>query len=85
MKIKPRSQRRYPEGKWVELLASIGSNEDVANVLLAAGYDTPPLGSIQGWRTRKSVPTRWVPVLLEWAMAQPDGIDKPTKVLREPV
>jgi hypothetical protein len=84
MKSKPRNQRLYPEGKWAELLAAIGNNDEVAKVFMDAGYDAPPPGSIQGWRSRGSVPTRWTPILLEWAINN-DMIKRPLALLRETV
>jgi hypothetical protein len=84
MTSKPRTERIYPEGKWTELLAAIGNNEEIATLIKDAGYDPPPPGSIQGWRTRGSVPARWTPLFLEWALAK-QLVRRPLELLREPI
>jgi hypothetical protein len=84
MASKPREARLYPEGKWTELLAAIGNNDEVAKLIRDAGYDPPPPGSIQGWRTRGSVPARWTPLFLEWAIKN-KLVSRPIEMLRETV
>lgn len=64
----------YPEWKYSALLASLGRGEDVERYIDLAGYQPPPLATIYGWRTRNSIPPRWLPLLL--MIAQEQGLIK---------
>ena len=78
-------QKNYPEYKYRELLASIGNDRAVQDVLASYGYDVPSARVIEGWRSRNSVPPRWLPLLIQHAMAQPRGLSKPEALLKTPV
>lgn len=75
-KIKPRPEpkrprikdRNYPTYKYRALIAAIGTDEEVQELLAACGFDPPPQATIRGWRTRNSVPARWAPLLITQAM-----------------
>lgn len=82
VKQKPIGARVYPELKVKELLDAIGSDRQIAALLRSYGYEAPPLASIRGWRSRNSIPSRWVPLLVGWAMERGD-IKKPEQLVRE--
>jgi hypothetical protein len=80
---KPKGDRLYPEHDFKTLLAAIGSDKDVATLIRDYGYEAPPLASIRGWRSRNSIPSRWVPLLVGWAMQK--GVMKtPETLIRSP-
>ena len=82
VKQKPISNRIYPELKVKELLDAIGSDKQIAELLRSFGYEAPPLASIRGWRSRNSIPVRWLPLLMGWAMDRGD-LQKPEQLVRE--
>ena len=59
-----------PEWRYRDLLFILGSAKDIQRLLLEAGYMPPPEDTIQGWKTRNSIPGRWVPVIVQM------GIDR---------
>lgn len=81
---KPLKDRRYPEIKYRDLLAVIGSDRQVQDALRNYGYDVPSIRVIEGWRSRNSVPPRWLPLLLQHAMNRGD-VRKPEELLKAPV
>lgn len=82
-KIKPIGERLYPEHDFKTLLDAIGNDKAVASLIKGYGYEAPPLASIRGWRARNSIPSRWVPLLVGWAM-QNGVLKTPQKLIREP-
>lgn len=57
-----------PEWRFRELLHSLGTANEICWLLFGKGYQPPPEDTVQGWRTRDSVPGCWVPVLLMIAL-----------------
>jgi hypothetical protein len=56
-----------PEWKYKQILDRIGSAAAITTRLQDKGYQSPPEETIQGWKTRNSIPGKWVPVILELA------------------
>lgn len=75
------AHRRHPENKFRELLDSIGNDKEIAALIEQHGYEAPPLASIRGWRSRNSVPSKWVPLLIWWAM-KTDVVDDVRKLIK---
>jgi hypothetical protein len=73
------NKNKYPEWKYSDLVASFGRGEDVSRMIDLAGYKPPPLKTIYGWRTRNSIPGRWVPLLI--MLAQEQGLIKDIRTL----
>lgn len=82
--VKPRSERHYPEYKYREMLASIGSNVAIQDVINSYGYETPSVGVIQGWRRRNSIPPTWLPLLMHW-LSRRGLLATPEQLLKAPV
>jgi hypothetical protein len=68
VKRKPIAERNYPIYKYRALIAAIGTDGEVQELLASCGFEAPPLATIRGWRTRNSVPARWAPLLITQAM-----------------
>jgi hypothetical protein len=66
----PIYKRDYPTYKYRELIAAVGSDEDVQNLIREHGYEAPTVWVIRGWRTRNSIPARWLPILLMQAISE---------------
>lgn len=62
------AERNYPVYKYRSLIAAIGTDGEVQDLIASCGFDPPPLATIRGWRTRNSVPARWAPLLITQAM-----------------
>jgi hypothetical protein len=65
----PIYKRNYPVYKYRELIAAVGNDTEVHNLIVDFGFDAPTKSVIRGWRTRNSVPGRWVPILLMYAVS----------------
>jgi hypothetical protein len=76
--------RHYPQYKYRDLLEVIGNDRDVQAALEQFGYDVPSTRVIEGWRSRNSVPPRWLPLLLQHAMNRGD-VRKPEELLKAPL
>jgi hypothetical protein len=61
-------EQRQPVYRYRELIAAIGTDLEVQEMIQASGFDPPPAATIRGWRTRNSVPSLWVPLLIAHAM-----------------
>lgn len=82
-KMKPIADRLYPEYDFRTLLAAIGNDKAVSDLIASYGYEAPPIASIRGWRSRNSIPSRWALLLLAWAMEK--GVVKnPETLIKEP-
>jgi hypothetical protein len=81
--VKPRNERHYPVYKYREMLAAIGSNATIQDVIRSYGYEQPTLGVIQGWRRRNSIPSTWLPILMHW-LGKRGLLDTPDQLLKEP-
>ena len=57
-----------PRWKYRDLVAALGSDDQVVELLRAAGFRPPPAKTIAGWRMRNSVPGQWAPALIDAAM-----------------
>jgi len=65
----PRSYQP-PSWKYRELVSAFGDDLDVAEVIRAAGFKPPSVKTIEGWRMRDSVPSSWLPLLIDAALAK---------------
>jgi hypothetical protein len=81
--VKPRGERNYPVYKYKEMLASIGSDADIQDVIAGYGFDRPSVGVIRGWRRRNSIPPTWLPILMHKLMKK-GVLDEPDQLLRAP-
>jgi hypothetical protein len=59
---------RIPVWKYSELVAALGNDPTVAELIRAEGFDPPSVKTIAGWRMRNSVPPAWAPLLIEAAL-----------------
>lgn len=64
--------RNYPTYRYRDLLAAVGSDKDIQDLIAGHGYDRPSLAVIRGWRSRNSVPSRWLPLVLHKVMTNGD-------------
>jgi len=66
----PDRTRRYPVPgwKWHSILTVMGSLREICSRIESLGYQPPPPSTIQGWRFRNTVPTAWVPVIIQIAL-----------------
>jgi hypothetical protein len=79
----PMQDRIYPRYRYRDLMASVGSDQDIQDLIASHGYDRPTLPVIRGWRSRNSIPSRWLPLLIDRAMR--DGtLRKMTSLLETP-
>jgi hypothetical protein len=60
--------RNYPIYRYRELIAAVGTDSDIQELILSCGFEPPPVATIRGWRTRNSVPARWAPILITQAV-----------------
>jgi hypothetical protein len=82
MTIRRRSPRlQLPCVNYLALLSFLGSDRDIEDRIRRAGFVSPPIKTIQGWRTRASVPGKWAPILI--SMALRDGTLKSVDSLIE--
>jgi hypothetical protein len=70
--VTPIRERHYPVYRYRDLLAAVGSDQDVRDLLVSYGYEGPPLSVIRGWRTRNSIPSRWLPIIMHKLMSEGD-------------
>jgi hypothetical protein len=73
---------RIPEYRYRELIAAVGTDDEVQKAISEAGFDPPPASTIRGWRTRNSIPSAWVPLLIAHAMTM-GKLTSPIMLLRE--
>ena len=59
-----------PAWKYRELVAAFGGNEAVRQMIRRKGFEPPPLKTIAGWRERNSIPSAWLPLLIDMALKQ---------------
>ena len=60
-------RRERPSWKYRELVAALGGDGAVADLIDQAGFEPPPIKTIGGWRVRNSVPATYLPLLIEAA------------------
>lgn len=62
--------RLYNEPRWKvrHMLHAIGSYRDISDMLLARGYPRLPEGTISAWASRNSIPSAWLPAVIELAL-----------------
>ncbi len=60
--------RFFPQVNYLALLVALGTDREIAERIERAGFDAPPLKTIQGWRTRHAIPGRWAPLLISFAI-----------------
>lgn len=65
-----RRKPRFPKWKYKQLVVALGSNDEISSRIVKAGFDPPPSKTIAGWRTRGSVPSKWLPLLVMFAEAE---------------
>lgn len=51
-----------------ELFDELGGAEEIVDKIKAAGYKPPPVMTVRGWAYRKSIPSKWLPVVLMVAL-----------------
>lgn len=56
---------RKPEWHFRELLHALGTETEISDKLVMRGYPRVPPNSIFGWARRNTVPTIWLPVILQ--------------------
>lgn len=56
---------RIPEWRFTDMLAVLGTANQIREKLREHGYDPPPAQSIQGWRGRNAMPANWVPAFIQ--------------------
>jgi hypothetical protein len=81
--VKPPRERNYPAYRYKDLLASIGSDLDIQDVIVGYGFEAPSVHVIKGWRRRNSVPPKWLPLLMHFLM-QKGVLKEPTQLLKGP-
>jgi hypothetical protein len=57
--------RNYPTYKYRELLTAVGSDREVQDLIASYGFERPSLAVIRGWRSRNSIPSRWLPLIMQ--------------------
>ena len=57
-----------PRWQYRELVVALGSDDEVAQLIRAAGYNPPPVKTVAGWRARNSVSAKWAPLLIDFAI-----------------
>ena len=67
-KLKP--DRAFPSYKFRDLLAAVGSDQEIQDLIASHGLDRPTLAVIRGWRSRNSIPSRWLPLVLHRVMSE---------------
>ena len=82
-RLKPIRERGYPVYKFRELMESIGSDQEIVNLIKSHGYEAPSVPVIKGWRMRNSIPTKWLPLLMHKAMQNGDLRDV-SRLVKEP-
>ena len=70
--LKPTHDRVYPDYKFRELLQAIGTDQEIVDGIKTYGYAPPAVSSLKGWRSRNSIPSKWLPLLMYMAMR--DGV-----------
>jgi hypothetical protein len=55
------------------LIAALGGPVAIGQACLEAGLASPPRSLVQCWKTRRSVPGRWLPTLIY--LARRKGVD----------
>ena len=63
-----RRKARSPKWNWLALIVALGTDRDIADRIVAAGFDPPPIKTIAGWRTRRSIPSKWAPLMIKIAI-----------------
>jgi hypothetical protein len=79
----PIEERAYPRYDYRALLTSIGSDRDIQNLIGSYGFEKPSTSVIRGWRSRNSVPSRWLPLIVHKGM-QDGWLKNPTAFLETP-
>jgi hypothetical protein len=69
-KLKP--DRAFPHYRFKDLLAAVGSDQEIQDLIASHGFDRPTLPVIRGWRARNSVPSRWLPLILHKVISSGD-------------
>jgi hypothetical protein len=81
--LKSTNTKAYPVYKFRELMASLGSNQEIQDLIASYGFDAPTLYVIKGWRWRNSIPSKWLPLLMHRAM-QDGALRDISKLLKAP-
>jgi hypothetical protein len=56
--------KKLPSYDFRTLLRALGSDQEICDLIERLGYTSPPPTVVRGWRTRRSIPSRWLPLLL---------------------
>jgi len=85
--------RNYPAYKFKTFIAAFGNNAEIQDIIRDSGFEPPPIATIQGWRDRNSIPGKWLPILLMYAVSTGflpdigtliDGVPIPKRQTRKP-
>lgn len=55
---------RSPTWRFREFYDALGGAEKILERIESAGYAPPPIMTVRGWAHRRSIPSRWLLVLL---------------------
>jgi len=72
--LKPIAQRNLPKYEFRAFLDALGSDQEIHELIAESGYESPTVSVIRNWRSRNSIPTRWLPFLLRVAQNLPKPI-----------
>jgi hypothetical protein len=81
--LTPVSERNYPQYRYREMLAAVGTDKDIQDLIASYGFERPTLNVIRGWRSRNSVPSRWLPLIVHKLM-QEGALTSAANLLKEP-
>lgn len=76
-----KSKPAQPRWRFTSLLTYLGSTAAIQSGIASKGYTPPPKHTIDGWRQRNSIPTRWLPLIIELAVE--GGFIRDAKDLRQ--
>lgn len=79
----PIHERIYPRYRYKDLLAAVGSDQEIHDLIVGYGYEGPTLAVIRGWRSRNSIPSRWLPLILDQVMKN-GSLKQMTSLLETP-
>lgn len=55
----------HPRWRWAGLVEGLGTAQHISDTLQQRGYPRVPLSTIWNWKMRNSIPTMWVPPMLQ--------------------
>lgn len=61
---KPDKKLLRPSWRYRELFDLLGNSDEVRAKIAQAGFRPPPIATVRGWAFRRSIPSKWLLVLL---------------------